>query len=133
MADEMTAPKVKTADEVGNGMSKREAKRIRMGSMSASEKGYLRRKAIADKAMPLFRFIILFGLGFIIMYPLIYMISCAFREKADMSAIITAIRRFMLPPSRNALERRSADCCFTDNKPFILYTTVVSRATAKVP
>ena len=28
---------------------------------------------------------ILFGLGFVIMYPLIYMISCAFREKADMS------------------------------------------------
>jgi multiple sugar transport system permease protein len=29
--------------------------------------------------------VILFGLGFVIMYPLIYMISCAFREKADMS------------------------------------------------
>ena len=85
MADEMTAPKAKTADEIGNGMSKREAKRIRMESMSASERGYLRRKAIADKAVPLFRFVILFGLGFVIMYPLIYMISCSFRERSDMS------------------------------------------------
>ena len=85
MADEMTAPKAKTADEIGNGMSKREAKRLRIEAMSASERGYLRRKAIADKAVPLFRFVILFGLGFVIMYPLIYMISCSFRERGDMS------------------------------------------------
>lgn len=32
-----------------------------------------------------FRFVILFGLGFVIMYPLIYMVSCAFRDRADMS------------------------------------------------
>lgn len=32
-----------------------------------------------------FRSVILIGLGFVIIYPLIYMISCAFRDKADMT------------------------------------------------
>jgi len=32
-----------------------------------------------------FRGIILIGIGFIIMYPIIYMISCAFRESSDMN------------------------------------------------
>ena len=31
------------------------------------------------------RFVILFGLCFIILYPLIYMVSCAFRTRADMN------------------------------------------------
>lgn len=45
-----------------------------------------------------FRFIILFGLGFIVLYPLIYMISCAFRERADMSdpTVMWIPRRFTL-------------------------------------
>ena len=45
----------------------------------------MRRKALADKVWPFFRAVILIGLGFVIMYPLIYMISCAFRDRADMS------------------------------------------------
>lgn len=32
-----------------------------------------------------FRFVILTSLGFVIIYPLIYMVSCAFRDKADMT------------------------------------------------
>lgn len=32
-----------------------------------------------------FRAVILIGLGFVIVYPLIYMISCAFRDKSDMT------------------------------------------------
>ncbi len=45
-----------------------------------------------------FRFIMLFGLGFIVLYPLIYMISCAFRERADMSdpTVMWIPRRFTL-------------------------------------
>lgn len=76
---------VKAEHEIGNGMSKKEAKRIRMQSMSREERAYLRRKSIAEKVWPFFRFVILFGLGFVIMYPLIYMISCTFRERADMT------------------------------------------------
>ncbi|EWM52781.1 carbohydrate ABC transporter permease [Ruminococcus flavefaciens] len=63
----------------------REAKRIRRESMSAEERSYLRRKAVKDRIWPFFRTVILLGLGFVIMYPLIYMVSCAFRERSDMS------------------------------------------------
>ena len=85
MADGNTAPRAKTAGKIGGGMSRREAKRLRMASMTREERGYLRRKAAAEKIWPVFRTVILLGLGFVIMYPLIYMISCAFRERADMS------------------------------------------------
>ena len=85
MADVTNAPKIKKADEIGNGMSNREAKRRRRVSASAEDRRYLRRKALADKVWPFFRAVILIGLGFVIMYPLIYMISCAFRDRADMS------------------------------------------------
>ncbi|MDE7104298.1 MAG: carbohydrate ABC transporter permease [Ruminococcus sp.] len=37
------------------------------------------------KIWAFFRFLILFGIGFIIIYPLIYMVSCAFRERTDMT------------------------------------------------
>ncbi len=63
----------------------REAKLIRRESMSAEERSYLRRKAVKDRIWPFFRTVILLGLGFVIMYPLIYMVSCAFRERSDMS------------------------------------------------
>ncbi|MBQ9898612.1 MAG: carbohydrate ABC transporter permease [Ruminococcus sp.] len=76
---------VKAEHEIGSGMSKKEAKRIRMETMSREELAYLRRKSIAEKVWPFFRFVILFGLGFVIMYPLIYMVSCTFRERSDMN------------------------------------------------
>jgi len=76
------------ADEkkiIGSGMSKKQAKKIRMESMTKEEIGYLRRKSAVEKVWPIFRFIIIFGLGFVILYPLIYMVSCTFRERSDMS------------------------------------------------
>lgn len=44
-----------------------------------------KKKKTAGKAWGVLRFLILFGLGFIILYPLIYMISCSFRERGDMN------------------------------------------------
>lgn len=70
---------------IGNGMSKKELKKIRMAAMTKEEKSYLRRKSAVEKVWPFFRFIIIFGLSFVILYPLIYMISCTFRERSDMS------------------------------------------------
>ena len=64
--------------------SHKEAKRLRMQTMSREERSYVRRKAVTDRIWPLFRFMILFGLGFVILYPLIYMISCTFRESGEM-------------------------------------------------
>lgn len=43
------------------------------------------KKKTGKRVWSLFRFLILFGFGFIIMYPLIYMISCTFRERGDMN------------------------------------------------
>lgn len=80
-----TGAVVKSESEIGNGLTPKQAKKLRMKSMTAEEKGYLRRKAVMDKAWPVFRFVILFGLGFVILYPLIYMVSCTFRERSDMT------------------------------------------------
>ena len=52
--------------------------------MNKSEIAYMRGNG-TDAVWPFFRFFILFGLCFVILYPLIYMISCAFRDSADMS------------------------------------------------
>ncbi len=46
---------------------------------------YLRRKRIFERVWPIFRFLILFGLCFVILYPLIYMLSTAFRPSAQMT------------------------------------------------
>lgn len=70
---------------IGNGMTKKEAKKIRMQTMTKEELGYLRRKEFIEKVWPFFRFLIIFGLSFVILYPLIYMVSCTFRERSDMS------------------------------------------------
>ncbi len=75
----------KSDEEVGNGMTKREARKIRMKNMNKQEIAYMRRQRILGIVWPIFRFFILFGLCFVIVYPLIYMISCAFRAPEDMS------------------------------------------------
>ena len=46
---------------------------------------YNRRKAATGAVWPVFRFLILFGLCFVILYPLIFMISTAFRPAEQMS------------------------------------------------
>ncbi|MBR1740057.1 MAG: carbohydrate ABC transporter permease [Ruminococcus sp.] len=46
---------------------------------------YNRRKKVIGAAWPIFRFLILFGLCFIILYPLIFMLSTAFRPSEQMN------------------------------------------------
>ncbi len=70
---------------VGGGLSKKEIKKIHMRNMNEKEIAYLRRKEAVEKVWPVARFLILFGLCFIILYPLIYMLSCAFRAQEDMN------------------------------------------------
>ncbi len=52
---------------------------------SKEERSYFRRKAVTDRVWPFFRTLILIGLSFVILYPLIYMVSCTFRERGDMN------------------------------------------------
>ena len=80
--DDVTAPK--TAGS-GKGLSRKKMRKKHIENMSAEERAYLRRKSVKDKVWPFFRFVILVGLSFVILYPLIYMVSCAFRERGDMS------------------------------------------------
>ena len=46
---------------------------------------YIFGRRIAAKVWPIFRFLILFGLGFVIMYPILFMISAAFRPQIEMN------------------------------------------------
>ena len=46
---------------------------------------YNRNKAIVGSVWPIFRFLILFGLCFVILYPLIFMLSTAFRPNEQMN------------------------------------------------
>jgi multiple sugar transport system permease protein len=46
---------------------------------------YNRNKRIIGAVWPVFRFFILFGLGFVIMYPLMFMLSTAFRPNEQMN------------------------------------------------
>ena len=78
-------PDVHEEHEVGEGMTKKEAMKIRMRNMNKEEISYLRRKHLVEKAWPVFRFLILFGLGFVILTPLIFMITYGFRENRDMN------------------------------------------------
>lgn len=43
------------------------------------------KKKSGERIWSFFRFVILLGIGFIVLYPLIYMVSCAFRERSDMN------------------------------------------------
>lgn len=74
--------------------------------LSKEEIGYLRRKKAAEIIFPFFRFIILFGLGFVILYPLIYMVSCAFRERGDMNdpTVMWIPRHFTLDVMKETLD-----------------------------
>lgn len=45
---------------------------------------YIFGRRIGDKVWPVFRFLIIFGLSFVILYPILYMISCAFRPQDEM-------------------------------------------------
>ncbi len=53
-----------------------------------------------------FRAVILIGLGFVIVYPLIYMISCAFRDKSDMTdpTVIWLPHRFTLSVIKETMQ-----------------------------
>lgn len=97
---------IKTEHQIGNGMSRKEAQKIREQSMSKEELAYLRRKRLAEKVWPFLRFLILFGLCFAILYPLIFMISSAFRDPADMSdpTVMWIPRHLSLQPIKDVLK-----------------------------
>lgn len=70
------------------------------------EKACMRRKKLSELIVPAARFAILFGLSFVIMYPLIFMVSCAFRERSDMTdpTVMWIPRHFTLDIIKETLD-----------------------------
>lgn len=69
-------------------LSRKERKerfRKRLEHLTPEEQRYLKRKRVVDAVWPVFRAVIVIGLCFIILYPLIYMVSAAFRPRAEMN------------------------------------------------
>ena len=64
---------------------RREKEKEHRKLMPKEQLSYLKRKKLTDAVWPVFRTLILAGLCFVILYPLIFMISCAFRERNDMN------------------------------------------------
>ncbi|MBP1562006.1 MAG: carbohydrate ABC transporter permease [Oscillospiraceae bacterium] len=64
---------------------KRERFKKRLECLTPEEQRYLKRKQFMEAVWPIFRGLIVFGLCFIILYPLIFMISTAFRPSSDMN------------------------------------------------
>jgi len=116
---ESAKPDVHEEHEVGEGMTKKEAMKIRMKSMNKSEIAYLRRKRIFEKTWPVFRFLILFGLAFVILTPLLFMLSYGFRERQDMNdpTVIWIPRHLTLKIMKQTINAMSLNA--SENNPLI--------------
>ncbi len=79
------APEKKPKEPKLSRKEKKERFKKRLESLTPEEQRYLKRKQIIDAVWPVFRAVIVFGLCFIIIYPLLYMISSAFRPRAEMN------------------------------------------------
>ncbi|MBQ9209712.1 MAG: carbohydrate ABC transporter permease [Oscillospiraceae bacterium] len=64
---------------------KRERFKKRLATLTPAEQKYLRRKQIIDAVWPIVRGLLVFGLCFVIIYPLLYMITTAFRPRSEMN------------------------------------------------
>ena len=114
-------PDVHEEKNVGEGMTKKEAMKIRMQSMNKQEIAYLRRKMIFEKCWPVFRFLILFGLGFVILTPLMFMLSYAFRDSKDMNdpTVMWIPRNFTLTVMKQTIDAMGLTNGFFDNNPLV--------------
>ncbi|MGN0665554.1 MAG: carbohydrate ABC transporter permease [Huintestinicola sp.] len=63
----------------------REIFKKRLANLTPAEQKYLKRKRAFETVWPICRALLVFGLCFVIIYPLMYMISAAFRTRADMN------------------------------------------------
>ena len=63
----------------------KEKKKKNRAKVTGEQLACIRRKEAARLIWHIFRIMILFGLCFVILYPLLFMISCAFRKQADMN------------------------------------------------
>lgn len=76
----------------------RERFKKRLATLTPMEQKYLKRKRAFDAVWPICRGFLVFGLCFVIVYPLLYMITAAFRPRSEMNdpTIIWLSRSFTL-------------------------------------
>lgn len=63
----------------------RERFKKRLASLTPAEQKYLKRKRVIDAVWPICRALLVIGLCFVIIYPLLYMITAAFRPRSEMN------------------------------------------------
>ncbi len=63
----------------------RERYKKRLASLTPDEQKYLKRKRFTDAVWPVVRAILVIGLCFVVIYPLLYMLSTAFRPRSEMN------------------------------------------------
>lgn len=98
-------PEPKLSEPKISRKEKRERFKKRLESLTPEEQKYLKRKRAFDAAWPIVRGLIVFGLCFVILYPLIFMISAAFRPRADMNdpTILWIPKNYTLSNIRDAI------------------------------
>lgn len=76
----------------------------RLQNLTPAEQKYLKRKRFFEMVWPVCRALLVFGLCFVILYPLLYMISAAFRPRAEMNdpTIIWLPKTFTLSNIKDA-------------------------------
>lgn len=63
----------------------RERFKKRLSTLTPAEQKYLNRKRMFEKVWPFCRALLIIGLCFVILYPLLYMLSTAFRPRSEMN------------------------------------------------
>ncbi|MCI7351373.1 MAG: carbohydrate ABC transporter permease [Ruminococcus sp.] len=76
-------PKIKEPKMTRKERNERFKKRLE--NLTPEEQAYLKRKRVLEGVWPVVRAILVFSLCFIILYPLIFMVSTAFRPRAEMN------------------------------------------------
>ena len=84
----------------------RERFKKRLATLTPAEQTYLKRKQFIDAVWPVCRALLVFGLCFVIIYPLLYMITAAFRTRSDMNdpTIIWLTRHFTTSNIKDAIK-----------------------------
>lgn len=78
-------PEKKPKEPKRSRKEERERFKKRLENLTPAEQKYLKRKRAFDKVWPICRGLIVFGLCFVIIYPLLYMLSTAFRPRTEMN------------------------------------------------
>lgn len=78
-------PEKPPKEEKRSRKEERERFKKRLSTLTPAEQKYLKRKQAFDAVWPICRGLLVFGLCFVIVYPLLYMITAAFRPRSEMN------------------------------------------------